>query len=428
MTERKLLALTLVGAIAVASCGGNDSDDDASNGTTTTVASSTTTAPSGETTTTVPPPDLPAIGLDLEEVDTFEEPVDMATRPGTPDLYVAEKAGRILRVEVTESESGPRYSKRNTPLLDISDEVINQGEQGLLGFTFSSDGRKLYVHYSLAPEGDTRILEYVVGDSNDVDESTRRELLALDQPAPNHNGGQLTIGPDGYLYVGLGDGGGCGDPNGNAQNPDVLLGKILRLDPEGSTGVEGEPPYAIPSGNPFAAGGGRPEVWLLGARNPWRFSFDTATGDLWIADVGQNEWEEINLLPSVPDEPPGRGANLGWDLMEGTHEFEGPNPPDAILPVHEYDHSMGCSVTGGYVYRGTAIPALVGTYLFADYCAPGLRGIVVRDGKVVVEHTWDLPISDITSFGQAPDGEVYVMSQRGPVWRIVPAGQGAAEE
>ena len=234
------------------------------------------------------------------------------------------------------------------------------------------------------------------------------------------------MGPDGYLYMGLGDGGGSGDPNGNAQNPDVLLGKILRIDPEGASGVEGEPPYAIPSGNPFADGSGRPEVWLLGARNPWRFSFDTTTGDLWVADVGQNEWEEINLLPAAPSEPAGRGINLGWDRMEGTHEFEGPNPSGAILPVHEYDHSMGCSVTGGYVYHdGTAIPALAGTYLFADYSpAPGLHGIIIHEGKVVVEHTWDLPVGQITSFGQGTDGEIYVMSQSGPVWRIVPAVRG----
>ncbi|MGE3621710.1 MAG: sorbosone dehydrogenase family protein [Acidimicrobiia bacterium] len=376
-----------------------------------------TTAPA-QTTPTIPPPDLAANALGLEAVGQFAEPVAFTSRPGQADLYVAERAGRIRRVTVTETNGRRRYQAARTPFLDVTGDVRSDGdEQGLLGLAFSSDGRKLYVHLTARPDGRTRILEYEVGET--VDTRSRRVLLEVEQPAPNHNGGQLALGPDGYLYVGLGDGGGADDPDGNGQDTSVLLGKILRIDPEGGTG-EGPDAYAIPAGNPFAAGGGRPEIWAYGLRNPWRFSFDPANGDLWIGDVGQNAWEEVDRLPATGGTGAGRGANLGWDLVEGSHPAEGDGPPGAVLPIHEYGHDEGCSVTGGFVYRGTEIPALAGTYLFADFCRPGIRGLAVQDGAVVAVHTWDLDVEQVTSFGRGDDGELYVLSRSGSVSRLVP--------
>ena len=203
--------------------------------------------------------------------------------------------------------------------------------------------------------------EFAFGDDG-ADPASERGVLFVDQPFSNHNGGALAFGPDGYLYVGLGDGGSAGDPMGNAQSLSTLLGKLLRISPRPSKGE----PYAIPPDNPFVGrDGARPEIWAYGLRNPWRFSFDTATGDLWIGDVGQNAWEEIDLEPAGSD----GGSNFGWDRLEGTHPFEGSPAPDSIAPVFEYAHGDGsCSVTGGYVYRGERIPTLAGAYLFGDYC------------------------------------------------------------
>ena len=235
----------------------------------------------------------------------------------------------------------------------------------------------LYLHYSVQPDGDTRVVSYAMsGDT--VDTGSRRELLAVEQPYPNHNGGSIEFGPDGHLYVALGDGGSGGDPEGNGQDTGALLGKILRIDPAGATGDA----YAVPPDNPFADGAaGAPEVWLYGVRNPWRITFDPETGDLWVADVGQNAYEEIDLLPAA--DGGGRGANLGWNEMEATHPFEGGSNPDgAVLPVFEYDRSEGaCSVTGGVVYRGAAIPGLDGAYLFTDFCDGRIRAVRAAAGR-----------------------------------------------
>jgi glucose/arabinose dehydrogenase len=418
VSARRSAAARLVGAglavvLGAAACSGDDDDP----ATTTTGAA----AEEGTTTSTAPLTEgtLDEVDLMTQEIAALDSPVAMAARPSSPDLYIAEKGGtvRLVKVTTTPGSTTKRYQLQTTPVLDISDEVIDRGEQGLLGLAFSSDGRELYVDFTARPDGRTVVLEYALGDRTTVDEDSRRELLEVDQPAANHNGGHLVLGPDGYLYVGLGDGGGSGDPDGNGQDPSTLLGSILRIDPE--EGTEDEP-YAVPAGNPFADGDdGAPEVWLYGVRNPWRFSFDPANGDLWIGDVGQGEWEEIDRLPSVGGFDAGRAANLGWDRMEGSHEFEGDNPAGAVLPIHEYNHDDGCSITGGFVYRGEAIPELQGAYLFADYCAAGVRAIQVDGDAVIDERTWDLTPDGIQSFGQDNDGELFVLLASGPVLKLV---------
>jgi glucose/arabinose dehydrogenase len=349
------------------------------------------------------------VNVTLTEVTEADTPMALVARTGTDTLYVAEREGRVR--PLTGDSLGE-------PILDISDEVVTSVEQGLLDIEFSADGATLYLHYSVAPDGDTRVISYPVsGDA--VDTGGRRELLAVEQPFDNHNGGDIEIGPDGYLYVALGDGGGGGDPEGNGQDTQALLGKILRIDPAVTTGDD----YGIPADNPFADGAaGAPEVWVYGARNPWRIDFDDATGDLWVADVGQNAFEEIDLLPAA--DGAGRGANLGWNEMEGAHPFEGGSNPDgAVLPVFEYDRSEGgCSVTGGVVYRGSAIPGLVGAYLFTDYCDGRLRAIRAAGGQTVDERTFDdVSGNSLVSFGTDGAGEVYVLSLDGAVYRLDPA-------
>jgi len=413
---RRGLAAGVVALVALAAC--SDDGDDPEPTTTT-----TTTVPA-ETTTTVPlaAPMLDQVPLGVEEVAQLDEPIALAVRPGSPDLYVAEKAGRVRRIEVDEPTSEGDDLDRDllsTPILDLSDEIVNGREQGLLGLAFSSDGRRMYLDYTRQPDGATVVVEYELGDGTRLDQDSRRELLVVEQPFANHNGGQLVIGPDGYLYVGLGDGGGGGDPDGHGQDPTTLLGSILRIDPEGA--VEGGPAYGIPAGNPFADGeDGRPETWLYGVRNPWRFTFDRATGDLWVADVGQDAYEEINRLPATSGFDAGRGANLGWNEMEGTHPYAGgTNPPDGVLPLHEYGRDLGCSITGGYVYRGDAIPALQGTYLYADYCSSGIRGLQIDQGQIIDDRTWDVPVAQTYSFGQDDAGELYVLLADGRLLRLV---------
>jgi hypothetical protein len=390
----------------------------------------TTTAPTdtADTTTPLATGSLDSVTLATEPVAELDQPVALAARPGSPDLYIAEKGGRVRMVEVVTEESFDEspdevtYEVQTTPLLDISDDVINDNERGLLGMTFSTDGRKLYLDYTRQPDGYTVVEEYEIGDGTRIDEDSRRELLVVEQPFANHNGGQLAIGPDGFLYIGLGDGGDGGDPFGNGQSTETLLGKILRIDPEAPT--DGGLGYSIPPGNPYAdSQGGVPEVWLYGVRNPWRFTFDAANGDLWVADVGQNAYEEVNRLPSIGGFDAGKDANLGWNEMEGTHSFDGgENPPGAVLPIHEYGHDSGCSITGGYVYRGEEIAGLQGAYLFSDFCEPGIRGLQLDQGAVIDTRTWDLPVEGIQSFGQGDDGELYLLLASGPVLKLtVPA-------
>jgi glucose/arabinose dehydrogenase len=397
---RRAAALACTAALLVGACG---DDDEAPAATATT----TTAPPPGSTEPLVEgAAPLDEVELTLTEVASAEAPTALAARPGSDTVYIAERAGRV--VPMTDLSVGE-------PVLDISDRVVTDVEQGLLGIAFSADGGTLYVSYSLAPEGHTRVDAYTM-DGDAVDEGSRRELLAVDQPYDNHNGGDIHVGPDGFLYVALGDGGASGDPEGNGQDTQALLGSILRIDPaRPSGGAE----YGIPEDNPFADGeGGAPEIWLYGVRNPWRFSFDRETGDLWIGDVGQDAFEEIDLLPAAGGG--GAGANLGWNEMEGAHPYEGgTNPEGGVLPVFEYDRSGGgCSVTGGVVYRGDAIPALTGAYLFTDYCAGQVRALRAEGGQTIEERTFDAEGSELVSFGEDAEGEVFVLSLDGPIYRI----------
>jgi glucose/arabinose dehydrogenase len=404
---RHTVAVLCLVAVAAAGCGGDDDSGDL--GASTTTGPTSTTADDGGESTAPPVPPLSDVNVTLTEVAEADAPMAVVARTGTDTLYVAERAGRVR--PMTDGSLGEA-------ILDISDDVVTEVEQGLLDIEFSPDGDTLYVHYSIAPDGDTRVVAYPMR-GDEVDAGVRRELLAVEQPFDNHNGGDIEIGPDGYLYVALGDGGGGGDPEGNGQDTQALLGKILRIDPAATTGND----YAIPADNPFADGaGGAAEVWIYGARNPWRIDFDEATGDLWVADVGQNEFEEIDLLPAA--DGAGRGANLGWNEMEGAHPFEGGSNPDgAVLPVFEYDRSEGgCSVSGGVVYRGSTIPELVGAYLFTDFCDGRLRAIRADGGQTVDERTFDDVSGDaLVSFGTDAAGEVYVVSLEGPIFRLDPA-------
>jgi glucose/arabinose dehydrogenase len=337
-------------------------------------------------------------------VATLEQPLAMAIRRGDPALYVAQKTGAVVRI--VDGRVDPAR------VLDLGGEVSLGSEQGLLGLAFSPDGRFLYVNYT-DTNGDTHVTEFAMGGDR-ADPSTRRDILSVDQPYVNHNGGNLVFGPDGYLYVGLGDGGSGGDPHGNGQSLSTLLGKMLRIDPRPSAGRS----YSVPPTNPFVGrADARPEIWAYGLRNPWRYSFDRLTGDLWIGDVGQGAWEEVDVQPVDSD----GGENYGWALMEGDHPYEGGDPPDGVVrPVFEYSHDEGgCTITGGYVYRGRAIPDLYGAYVFGDYCVGRLEAIRLEGGRVE-HHELGPVVQGLSSFGEDARGELYVMSLDGDVSKIVP--------
>lgn len=415
-----LVAIIAVGALLLAACSDDDGSAPPSDTEPVEEQESTTTAPAAEE---APPEDpapeanLEGVQVGLEEVTRLERPVSFAPRSGTEDVFVAEQPGRVRQLIGEHDEDSDRieYELEDTPLLDIADEVASEGEQGLLGLAFSSDGRQLYVHYTDV-DGNTNLDEYDMTEDG-VDEGSRHRVFFTEQPAGNHNGGQLTFGPDGYLYLALGDGGGAGDPEGNGQDPTTVLGSILRIDPDGRTGDQ---PYAVPDDNPFAdSDDGAAEVWAYGLRNPWRFSFDAATDDLWIADVGQNEVEEINWLPAETNG--GRGANLGWPILEGTEPYSGDEPPgDLVDPIYEYSRDDGaCSITGGYVYRGTAIEGLHGAYVFADLCLPEIRALLTDGGDVQDEREVGTGLPRATAFGQDNHNELWALSHEGGVYRLV---------
>ena len=361
----------------------------------------------------VPVPNAVAASVTLTQVATgLSKPVALTFAPGDPRerLFVVEKTGtiRVMR--------DGRIDPASPPFLDLSKRVSSQSEQGLLGLAFHPrypENRRFFVNLT-DRDGDTRVLEFRASptDPERADPASERELLFVDQPYSNHNGGHLAFGPDGLLYVGLGDGGSAGDPKGNGQHPTALLGKMLTLDVD-------------------AAETPAPRIVALGLRNPWRYAFDRKTADLWIADVGQDAFEEIDVMTpamratAVP-------TNFGWNPTEGLHCY--PSNADCdlgryVMPVIEYDHDDGCSVTGGFVYRGRALPVLDGVYFYADYCTAMIRS-VRWDGKTVSD-IWDWRaaldpkerLADLSSFGEDAAGELYLLSLDGTIHRFDPAAR-----
>jgi glucose/arabinose dehydrogenase len=339
-------------------------------------------------------------------------------------LYLTAPPGDLSRLFIVEQTGGIRIVKDvtllPTPFLNLSAQIVAGGEQGLLGLAFDPDyattGR-FVVHYTdLA--GDTRVSTFRVSTDPDLADATSEQIIfTADQPYSNHNGGQVVFGPDGYLYLGLGDGGSANDPEGRGQNLAEPLGSILRVDVQTGTS------YTVPPDNPFVGQpGALPEIWSYGLRNPWRFSFDRATGDLYIADVGQNQTEEVDVAPAAGGS--GRGANYGWNIMEGSHCLKGAecNQAGLVLPNFEYDHDQGCSITGGYVYRGAAIPDLQGVYFFGDYCQGWVRGFRYVSGSPIELTDWAVlrPGGPLTSFGEDAAGELYVIGSNGSVFKVVP--------
>ncbi|MBW3546758.1 MAG: PQQ-dependent sugar dehydrogenase [Actinobacteria bacterium] len=412
VSTRWTVAAVVVALLGGACAGGDERSTATSPEPTGTVAPSPPASPPSTPAPEGPPADqatlaeLAGVRVRLTEVATVDRPVAMAVRPGHDPLFVAERGGRVMVIDGGEV--------RPEPLLEV--ETTTDGERGLLGLAFSPGGDRLYVSYTDA-EGDSRVEEYQMGEgAAEMVPGEPRTLLHVAQPFSNHNGGHVAVGPDGLLYVGLGDGGGAGDPRGNAQETETLLGSILRIDP---LAQQGDAPYGIPGDNPFADGGGRGEIYVYGLRNPWRFSFDPATDDLWIADVGQNAVEEVNRLPAAS----AAGANMGWPALEGSRPFEGDPPPDAVPPVYEYNHDEGFSVTGGFVYRGERIPGLRGAYVFGDLGTARLWALGTDENGGLGRHDLGVGVEEgtLASFGEDADGELYVLSLAGSVLRLDPA-------
>ncbi len=405
MTVRLRLAAILAAVVLVtAACAGSEPAQSGSGG-------ATSTSPAGSAGAAGPGPNLRAAKLSLARINGLAGPIALAVRPDDDALYVAEKGGQVRRV--MHGQTGARPSVDASPLLDLSAEVSTGGEQGLLGLAFAPDGTKLYVDYT-DRAGDTQVVEYTFAGGR-ADPASRRPVLSVHQPFPNHNGGEVAFGPDGKLYVGLGDGGSENDPNMVGQDLAQPLSKILRIDPIPSD----DKGYTVPGDNPFVDQTGVvPETYDWGLRNPWRFSWDRQNGDLWIGDVGQDRWEEIDYRASA-DAP---GANFGWSLMDATHPLHGTNPPGGVLPIAEYTHdNANCAVTGGYVYRGARIPALQGAYLYGDYCSGKVWGLVQADGKVVDRRELNVGAGhSIFSFGEDAAGELYLLAADG-LYRMQPA-------
>jgi glucose/arabinose dehydrogenase len=404
---RRLLPVVVALSFVVLACGGSDAGDTRRPRSATTTAS---TAPASTTSTIPPNGDLAAANVTFTKVADVTSGTALTHRPGEPGvLYVARQGGQV--VAVRDGQVDP------TPTLDLAGRLVSGGEQGLLGIAFSPDGSKLYAHFT-GTGGESRLEEYTMAGAV-ADPASAREVLTAPGLQPNHNGGAVTFGPDGNLYLGLGDGGAANDsgaghaPEGNGQSLQTLLGKILRIDPTPAVTAG----YTIPSDNPYVSGGGLPEIWVSGLRNPWRFSFDSATGDLWIGDVGQNAWEEVDRVPFDV----ANGANFGWPLLEGSRDFRGGAiPGTTVLPVLETSHADGnCAITGGYVYRGSAISALFGSYLFTDNCNGAIRAIQLGpDGAVAADRELGTVIPGVSSFGEDANGELYVVSQSQGIFRV----------
>ena len=379
----RTLPLALL-ALVLAACGGSDSPVEP----------------------VTPPADLT---LRLEAVATgLSGPVFAGSPPGDARLFVVEQAGRIRIVANGQVQPAA--------FLDISSKVLGGGERGLLSITFHprfATNRFFYLYYTAAPDGAIRVERYTASASNPqaADPASAKLIFTTPHPLNNHNGGLAAFGPDGMMFIGLGDGGGAGDPNRNAQNLNVFLGSMLRID------VDSGDPYVVPAGNPYIGQAGRrPEIWAKGLRNPWRFAFDATTALLYVADVGQGQREEVSVVPSTR-----AGVNYGWNITEGSACYNAASCDTAGLeaPALDYTHAGGnCSITGGYVYGGSAIPALRGHYFYSDFCAGGLRSFRYSAGQAVDQREWATQtLRQVTSFGQDAAGELYVIGN-GIVYRI----------
>ena len=355
--------------------------------------------------------DLGVPAIRLQPIVDTELAVGLSWRNGDQAVYIVEQDGLIIPVN---------NGIAGEPVLDIRDRTTAADERGLLGMAFHPTEPFAYVNY-IANDGDgtgdTVIAEYSVAADGTFDPASRREVMVIDQPHNNHNGGDLAFGPDGYLYIGMGDGGAANDPDRRSLNVADPLGKMLRIDPRPA----GDQPYGIPADNPFAdVNGALPEIFAVGLRNPWRFSFDRATGDLWIGDVGQGEWEEIDV--AWADQGGGNGANFGWSAFEGNHRFNADQSPDGVTPpIFEYRHSLSCSVSGGVRYRGSAIPALAGWYVFADFCSGEVHGLQLA-GRTVVQDVLLATVASVAAVEEGPDGELFVVSQAEGLLAIATAG------
>jgi glucose/arabinose dehydrogenase len=359
-----------------------------------------------------------APGFRLERMASgLEHPTYLTSPPGDRRLFVVEQTGTIRVIN-----DGQLLA---TPFADLSSRVTEGGEQGLLGLAFHPDyatNGRLFVYYT-ARNRHQQVWELHAEPGSDVISGARRLLIDMADPFSNHNGGDLQFGPDGYLYIGTGDGGAGGDPGRRSQNLKVPLGKLLRID------VDAHPsgrPYGIPADNPFAGEGrgrGLAFLYAWGLRNPWRFSFDRKTGDLWIGDVGQNAWEEVDHVAKGK----ARGVNFGWSNLEATHSFDASHALTGggrlVAPVVEYSHSLGCSITGGYVYRGPSIRGLDGRYVYADYCS-GRMWTLARGSKTPIDVTTigtAVGLRSPVSFGEGSDGTLYEVSGRGEIYRFAAA-------
>jgi len=417
-------------ALVLVACGSDGGGDSFGNGqpaATGSMAPTTSSAPVEPTTATSPEPGAPASSapaastttaatgplpeptVALFEIGRFDQPVDVASRPGFADVYVAEQPGRVIAVTDLSTDT----------VLDITDLTDASGEQGLLGLAFHPTADLAYVNF-IDANGDTVIAEFPIDPATGLfDRDSFREVLSIDQPYSNHNGGQLAFGPDQLLYIGVGDGGSGGDPQRHALDLSSRLGKILRIDPT----ADGDEPFTVPADNPFVGDDAAdPTIWAFGLRNPWRFSFDPDTGDLWIGDVGQGDFEEINHSVATDRTDAARGANFGWSAFEGFERFNDDQSVDgALAPLFVYDHADGrCSVTGGSVARGDAVPDLAGWYLFGDYCTGQIWALDPTAPPTEPRVVEVAELKGLAAIARGPERDLFAVSNGGAVSRIIP--------